>query len=629
MPEGSGIALRLREEGMMKLASFLTSVCSARHLSFEEVQAYKGRSLTAGWEFHVQTDLKARRLQVLLDLRFPFSLPHFFLVDRPEFLTWPHVEEDGRLCLQAENKVAKPDHPTEIVGVLLGQALDLICGCERGTNEGDFRTEFYSYWTCNLDEAADGVYSLLKAEGPSRLVRIWRGESWSVLGESEEEVLSWQRNRDGKLPQVESTGCACLLWLPQALLPKQYPRTAGDIYRLAQTAPGGKALLERFSRKGQSPFYFILGAESGNGPCFAAVKTRTPVTVDIRGGRRNRSLNGFRPGKIPQSVVVSRSFSDASPASRLRVDRVDSAWIHGRGYDPHHATLLGKRVLIVGCGSVGAPIAQQLVMSGVGHLGVVDPETLTWANVGRHPLGAEYVGQNKAEALADKLQRSYPHATIQAFGVSYEEFVLQEPALVRDADLIVCATAEWDTEMLLNSQRIQREITRSTLYTWTEPYACAGHAVLLSSTSPCLQCGMTLQGEARTKITEWQRGITQELHEPACGAVFQPYGPVELQGTISLASSLALDSLLQKQQGAIHRVWAGPHSLLVDAGGTWAEAWLAGHPERQRGGLQEELEWTKDELCPVCGGNDIGVVSTLESEILNSASSLPQQSSTI
>jgi hypothetical protein len=322
-------------------------------------------------------------------------------------------------------------------------------------------------------------------------------------------------------------------------------------------------------------------------------------------------------------------FSGASPASRLRVDRADSAWIHGRGYDPHHATLSGKSVLILGCGSAGAPIAQQLVMSGVGHLGIVDPEVLTWANVGRHPLGAEYVGQNKAIALAENLQRNYPHATIQGFGVSYEEFVLQEVALMRDADLIICATAEWEMEKLLNLQRILGEITGATLYTWTEPHACAGHAVLLSSTSPCLQCGMTLEGEARTNITKWPTGATQELPEPACGALFQPYGPVELQGTISLASSLAVDSLLQKQEGPIHRVWAGPHSLLVDVGGTWTEAWLEGHPERHRGGLQEELEWTKDELCPACGRNDIGAVSTSGSEILNSASSLPQQSSTM
>jgi len=628
MPEQTSIALRLREEGIRKLDSFLTQVCSARKLSPEEIAEHEGRSLIAGWEFHLQTTSVTQRLRVVLDERFPFSLSHFFLVDRPPFLTWPHIEEDGRLCLQADNKLAKPDHPAEATGVLLGQAFDLIRACEDGSNEGDFRTEFYSYWNRNVDESLGQIYSLIAPDGPSRLVRIWRGKSWVVVGESEEDVLSWLRHRYGNQPQFNSTDGACLLWLPTALLPTQYPRTAGDIYRLANSTPGNKVILEGFSKTGESPFYFVLAADSGNGPCLAGVVTRRPVTVDIRGKRRDRSRNGFRDGKIPRSIMTSRLFSDFSPALRMKIERVDSAWIHGRGCDPYHTTLSKKRVVVVGCGSVGAPIAQQLVMSGTGRLDLIDPGILEWANVGRHPLGAEFIGRNKAEALAEKLQQNYPHATIRGFGVSYEELALQEPSFARDADLILSATAEWETENLLNLQHVQKEIVAPLLYTWTEPHAAAGHAVLLSSTSPCFQCGMTMGGEATVKVTDWPGG-QETRYEPACGAIFQPYGPVELQGTVSLASELALDALLYKAHGTTHRVWAGSQTLLLGAGGKWSEAWISGHPERERGGLREEVEWMKDELCPICGGNDTGGVSASESEIRDNSSSLHQPSSTI
>ncbi len=506
--------------------------------------------------------------------------------------------------------------------------MDLIHECENGSNEDDFRTEFNSYWNYNLGDSKDRIYSLLSLDGRSRLVKIWRGEPWSVVGESEEEVLLWLRHSYGNKPQFERADIACLLWLPQALLPKQYPRTARDIYRLAQTAPGGKLLLERFSAKGTSPFHFILGADTGNGPCLAGVVTHTPSTVDVRGARRNGTLNGFRHGKIPESILTSRLFSDASTASHLRIVRVDSSWLHGRGYDPYHLTLSKKNVVIVGCGSIGAPIAQQLVMAGVGHLDLVDPGTLEWANVGRHPLGAEYVGRNKAEALAEKLQRSYPHASIRGFDVSYEELALQESSVAKDADLIISATAEWESESFLNLQHIQGEILGPLLYTWTEPHACAGHAVLLPSPSPCLQCGMTLRGETRSQVTEWPEGNTTHF-EPACGAIFQPYGPVELQGILSLAASLAIDSLLGKIDRPVHRVWTGPQTLLFDVGGQWAKTWLDGHPERENGGLQVELDWKKDEICPVCGGNNIGAASASESEIPDSASSLRQPFSTI
>jgi hypothetical protein len=628
MPNGKTIALQLHEEGIQKVDSFLSSACNARRLSSVEVEAYSGRSLTTGWEFPIETAVTVRRLQVLIDAQFPFSLPRFFLVDRPKFLTWPHIEEDGLLCLLVDSKAARFQYPSEMVGELLGDAYRLVCSSENGENQSDFRSEFYSYWNRSLEGASEKMLSLLKLDGGSRLVRIWRGKTQSVVGESEEQILSWLRHRYGKQPQYDSTDIACLLWLPEALPPQQYPQNAGDVYRLAAAMDGGKELLQQFSERGTNPFYFILGAESGNGPCLAAVKTRKVSNTDIRGKRRDRSYDGFRPGKLPKFLVTQRLFSDANPSSRIKVERIDAAWIHGRGYDPHQEHLSKKKIVIIGCGSVGAPIAQHLAMAGAGQLSLVDPELLSWANVGRHPLGAEHVGDSKAETLAQKLQLSYPHAEIRGFALSYAEFQSKETPLLADADLIICATADWEMESLLNLQHTRGEITAHVLYTWTEPHACAGHAVFIPSSSPCFQCGMTLQGKARIAITVWPRD-TEARSEPACGAVFQPYGPIELQGTISLAASLALDGLLRRIKQAVHRVWAGPHSLVVEAGGDWSDAWRKGHPERENGGMQEDWIWEKDDLCPVCGGNATGAASASELETPNSvSSSLPPSSTT-
>ena len=61
-------------------------------------------------------------------------------------------------------------------------------------------------------------------------------------------------------------------------------------------------------------------------------------------------------------------------------------WVHGRGHDARQKVLAEKYVVIAGCGSVGGPVAQQLAMAGVGQSTLVDPETLTWSNIGRHPL---------------------------------------------------------------------------------------------------------------------------------------------------------------------------------------------------------------------------------------------------
>ena len=71
-------------------------------------------------------------------------------------------------------------------------------------------------------------------------------------------------------------------------------------------------------------------------------------------------------------------------------------------------------------------------------------------------------------------------------------------------------------------------------------------------------------------------------------AHFQPYGPVELMGTVSAAASLALDALLKKVESAAHRVWAGLRDLLEEQGGAWSDVWSAGHPNRNEGAAPGE-----------------------------------------
>ena len=61
------------------------------------------------------------------------------------------------------------------------------------------------------------------------------------------------------------------------------------------------------------------------------------------------------------------------------------------------------------------------------------------------------------------------------------------------------------------------------------------------------------------------RGNTQARSEPACGAVFEPYGPIELQGTISLAASIVWMLLLGRHTTSSSSCLGWPHSLVVEA----------------------------------------------------------------
>src|SRR5260370_21817738 len=62
------------------------------------------------------------------------------------------------------------------------------------------------------------------------------------------------------------------------------------------------------------------------------------------------------------------------------------------------AALARGRVLIVGAGGLGSPVLQYLAGAGVGHLGVVDSDTLDASNLHRQPIYAlADVGKSKVE----------------------------------------------------------------------------------------------------------------------------------------------------------------------------------------------------------------------------------------
>ncbi len=475
----------------------------------------------------------------------------------------------------------------------------LVQESEARTNQADFQREFHSYWNRQPNLSDKRIYSLLKARGPSRLVRLWHGQHWCVAGESEEDISNWLKHRHGSKPDYERSDLACLLWLPAPLVPAEYPRSGADLYSLARRTSEDVSLLQTLALADHAPFPVLLGADTDNGPCFAAVCSHRPRRIGPRGASTPKTRPGFRPGRVPPDLQTRYLFSTDARVEPMEVDRVDASWVHGRGHDPRQKTLANRRVIVAGCGSVGGPLAQQLAMAGVGRLTLVDPQTLSWPNIGRYPLGSKFIGRPKASALAEFLQENLPHLRIDGFVGTLAEFL--ESNADRRAELIVAATADWNSERVLNLDHIDGKIACPLLFAWTEPHACAGHGVYLPGARPCLQCGFTLGGDMQQPVTKWAAEMPGNLSEPACGAYFQPYGPVELMGTVSAAASLALDALLNKLESATHRIWAGQRSLLEENGGAWDDVWLARNSGRNEGGFQETIIWQEDPGCSACG----------------------------
>ena len=75
-----------------------------------------------------------------------------------------------------------------------------------------------------------------------------------------------------------------------------------------------------------------------------------------------------------------------------------------------------KRVVILGCGSVGSLVAMELARSGVGHFCLMDADIIEYHNICRHQCGLEDVGDLKVNALERKILNINPRAEVVKFG---------------------------------------------------------------------------------------------------------------------------------------------------------------------------------------------------------------------
>lgn len=107
------------------------------------------------------------------------------------------------------------------------------------------------------------------------------------------------------------------------------------------------------------------------------------------------------------------------------------------------------RVLIVGCGGLGCPVALYLGAAGVGHLVLADDDRVELANLQRQVAFDESsLDRPKAEALADRVRAINPDIAVTARAERLEAEALT--AQVAEVDLVLDCTDNFNTRFALN-----------------------------------------------------------------------------------------------------------------------------------------------------------------------------------
>ena len=111
--------------------------------------------------------------------------------------------------------------------------------------------------------------------------------------------------------------------------------------------------------------------------------------------------------------------------------------------------LLHAKVLLVGAGGLGSPVALYLAAAGVGTIGVVDGDTVSITNLQRQVLhSTPDVGRPKVQVAKERMQAINPDVCVETHECYLSETNAME--LIKPYDFVIDGTDNFATKYLVN-----------------------------------------------------------------------------------------------------------------------------------------------------------------------------------
>lgn len=264
----------------------------------------------------------------------------------------------------------------------------------------------------------------------------------------------------------------------------------------------------------------------------------------------------------------------ACRVSPLYIHRLDKGYLDSR---LGSATALNeKNVLLLGCGSIGGFLANNLCQSGITCIDILDKDIYVPENACRHFLGFAGIKSTessfKADLVKERLYELYPYVDIDSLNYvdrSVESFIKNSDNL-RRYDLIISALGDTTLNLEINHILYEKDIDVPFLCCFNEPYGIGGHAILVNiSKDSCLQCLYT--DSNYDDLVPFRGSLVKEgqtflKNISGCGGSFVPYGCLDSQQTALLAARMAGDVLSGKLLRNTCSSWIGNSDLLTDSG---------------------------------------------------------------
>lgn len=447
-------------------------------------------------------------------------------VDNYEDLPFiPHISRNGKICLFDVEGCLIDKNLGGIIVQSLFRAKDILEKGFSGENSDDFIEEFELYLSelQNVRQAKFVVpeskqdmmikcqYKIIKQNKKEKYAQYVKrvNESVYYLGEGSKELERWEQERT-----CIKNAAYFLVYPTSTIYP---PDTRKHIsldyinslleYTSSETT---KMLLKLSNEK-----IILFAVNQPNGVC-------NYVGFLVTGG-------------VIKKIEHKYYFKSCETIQPIVIRRADKEYMLMRTKEK--GIVKKKKILVIGCGSIGGHLINELVKAGYEDLTIVDDDVLTEENIFRHVLGMEYVALPKCDALANYIKRNIPDVLIKPLKEKADEAILEEDLELDDYDMVVSAVGNHNFNRWLNEYVISKQLKVPIIYAWNEVCGIGNHVAYFKvGNKSCYECLFERDeytGEIYDKTAYCGRGQKIVHNSGGCGKSYVPYG-----NTISIKTVL-------------------------------------------------------------------------------------------
>lgn len=457
--------------------------------------------------------------EIQLDSNF-FELPRIRLLEIPPELpaAVPHLGSDGGLCyIDKGTVILDIFDPIGQSIACLDRAASVFGQIMNGEMVEDLTEEFFAYW--------GGQFCMVDIQGEDL------GRQRCIVAENNGSSLWFiTDNEERTIKKLNSLGYQVTDWTvltyrvktsaqPRPLTKNWPPRTVGDVLAWQSSLdPRCRRKIDQRIQEGQR--------KKANGVLIIVESPLMTYGFAVFYNRQGRSQKS--------KLIDGKNPIYGLEVMRISVVRIDDRYLAQRNI-PTLKTLAGKRIAVVGCGTIGGYLSEMLVKAGAGTSGgkltLVDFDSLLPQNIGRHRLGFPDLLSNKATSMANELKRLAPGADVRALPVDVRQAQLGE------LDLLIDASGEEALGHWLCGNYLSRV---SMLSVWIEGPGTAVRGLLRTNGSgACYRC--LWHGNKRGELCSVIDPLPVVLAGHGCEGLYVPFPASVSVQAASLGAEMAID----------------------------------------------------------------------------------------